>query len=191
MKVELREIAAVQMGYSFRSRVEVSEGGDIVVIQMKDLTDWGVVDAAGLVRVNLEGLKEHHLAKCGDLVFRSRGLAATSAILREDLGQAVVAAPLLRIRSNPEIILPEYLNWLINQPVAQAYLASRAKGTAMKMISKQALEGIEMMLPPLDRQRAIIDLVVLAEKEQALMAKLAHRRKQTISRKLMQLAQGE
>ena len=191
MKAELREIATVQMGYSFRSRLEVSEGGDIAVIQMKDLTDRGVVDIAGLAQVNLEGLKEHHLVKCGDLVFRSRGLAATSAILRVDLGQAVVAAPLLRIRTNPEIILPEYLNWLINQPVAQAYLASRAKGTAVKMISKQALEGIEVIPPPLDRQQAIIDLVALAEKEQILMARFADRRKQYISRKLMQLTQGE
>ena len=70
-------------------------------------------------------------------------------------------------------------------------MASRAKGTAIKMISKRELEEIEVSLPPLDRQQAIVNLVALAEKEQVLMAKLAHRRKQTISRKLMQLAQGE
>lgn len=39
MKMKIKKLATVQMGYSFRSRLEASEGGGVAVIQMKDLLD--------------------------------------------------------------------------------------------------------------------------------------------------------
>ena len=191
MGTELREIARVQMGYSFRTRLELMEPGEIAVLQMRDLTDENRVDCSGLLRIEMEKLKEHHLVKPGDLVFRSRGQVSTSAILTEDPGKAVVAAPLLRIRVNSDSVLPEYLHWFINQPTAQAFLASRAKGTAQKMISKQALESLVVSVPPLERQRTIAELAALAEIEQDLMKQLSGKRRQYISTILMQLAEGE
>ncbi|MBV1768612.1 MAG: restriction endonuclease subunit S [Candidatus Desulforudis sp.] len=191
MRTELRELARVQMGYSFRTRLELMEPGEIAVLQMRDLTDENRVDCSGLLRIEMEKLKEHHLVKPGDLVFRSRGQVSTSAILTEDPGKAVVAAPLLRIRVNSQSVLPEYLHWFINQPTAQAFLASRAKGTAQKMISKQALESLEVCVPPLDRQRTIVELAVLVEEEQNLMNRLAGKRRQYVSTIMMQLVEGE
>lgn len=191
MRTELRELARVQMGYSFRTRLELMEPGEIAVLQMRDLTDENRVDCSGLLRIEMEKLKEHHLVKPGDLVFRSRGQVSTSAILTEDPGKAVVAAPLLRIRVNSDSVLPEYLHWFINQPTAQAFLASRAKGTAQKMISKQALESLVVSVPPLERQRTIAELAALAEIEQDLMKQLSGKRRQYISTILMQLAEGE
>ena len=191
MGTELREIARVQMGYSFRTRLELMEPGEIAVLQMRDLTDENRVDCSSLLRIEMEKLKEHHLVKPGDLVFRSRGQVSTSAILTEDPGKAVVAAPLLRIRVNSDSVLPEYLHWFINQPTAQAFLASRAKGTAQKMISKQALESLVVSVPPLERQRTIAELAALAEIEQDLMKQLSGKRRQYISTILMQLAEGE
>lgn len=179
------------MGYSFRARLELMEPGEVAVLQMRDLTDENRVDCSGLLRIEMDKLKEHHLVRPGDLVFRSRGQVSTSAILTEDPGKAVVAAPLLRIRVNSQSVLPEYLHWFINQPTAQAFLASRSKGTAQKMISKQALESLEVSLPPLDRQRTIVELAALAETEQKLMNRLAGKRRQYVSTILMQLVEGE
>lgn len=191
MRVSLKKIAVVQMGYSFRARLEQLEAGEVAVIQMKDLTDQNRVDCGGLMRIDMEKLKEHHLVRPGDLVFRSRGLVTTAAILTEDPGTAVVAAPLLRIRVTHRNVLPEYLNWFINQWPAQAFLASHAKGTVQQMISKPALESLEIFMPSLAQQKAIAELAALGEKEQSLMQKLAERRRQYLSTMLMQLAQGE
>ncbi len=191
MKVELKEIAAVQMGYSFRARLEQLETGGVAVIQMKDLTDRNRVACLELARVDLPNLKENHLVQSGDLVFRSRGLSPTSALLTEDPGPAVVAAPLLRIRADRKTVLPEYLNWFINQPPAQAFFTSRAKGTAQQMISKQALDELEVYLPSLALQRQIVELTVLAEIEQELLQKLADKRHHYLSATLMKLALGE
>lgn len=190
MKVELKDIASIQMGYSFRARLESMDTGTVAVIQMKDLTDHNRVDSRALALVDMEKPKEHHLVKPGDLIFRSRGLVSTSAILVEYPGIAVVAAPLLRIRVTDHNILPEYLNWFISQTPAQTFFASQAKGTTQRMISKETMEGLEVFIPPLNRQRAIVTMASLAEEEQHIMKKLAEKRRQCVSTTLIRLAQG-
>ena len=192
MKKKLKEITSVRMGYSFRSRLEFSEGGGVAVIQMKDLLDDNTVGCDDLVRIDLDAVKEHQLAQRGDLVFRSRGHVTTAAVLLEDPGKAVVAAPLLRIRvTKPDKILPEYLNWYISQLDAQIFLTSRAKGTVQKMISKQAIEDLEVALPSLEKQKNIVELAMLSAREQTLLHSLADKRDQYISTVLMQFAKGE
>lgn len=191
MKIELHQIAAVHLGYSFRSRIEAKGTGAVAVIQMKDLTADNCVDCSGLTQVDMALPKAHHVARPGDLIFRSRGATATSAILTDDPGVAVVSAPLLRIRVDERVLLPEYLNWFISQAPAQSYLASRATGSAPKMITKEALESLEVFIPSLERQRVIAGLAALAEEEQDLLRRLAVKRRQFASTVLMQMAQGE
>ena len=192
MKTKIKKIATVQMGYSFRARLETSIMGRISVIQMKDLLEDNIVDCRTLTKVDMEAVKEHHLVQKGDLIFRSRGLVATAAILLDDPGEAVVAAPLLRIRvTKPDKVLPEYLNWYISQRDAQIFLTSRAKGTVQQMISKQVIEDLEVELPNLKKQKKIIELAALSALEQILCRTLADKRKQYISIKLMQIAKGE
>lgn len=190
MKILLKEIASVQMGYSFRSRIEQT-GGQTAVIQMKDLTVDNRVDCGQLVRVDMDSLKHHHLVRPGDLVFRCRGLMTTAAILAEDPGIAVVAAPLFRIRVTHETASPQYLHWFINQPPAQKYLTSHSRGTAQQMISMEALESLEIVVPSIERQRVIVELAALAEQEQKLIRDIAEKRRQYVSTMLLQSTEGE
>jgi len=187
----LKNIASIQTGLSFRSRIEPDADGNAVVIQMKDLTRGGCVECAHLHKVSLPGRNEQHLVKRNDLIFRSRGLVTTSAILKEDLEWAVVAAPLFRIRVTDQNVLPEYLNWFIAQESAQGFLIRRAIGTAQKMISKDVLQDLEIVIPTLDRQQQIIELAALEQQEQALLRQLAEKREEYVAGVLMQLAKGE
>jgi len=192
MEVAIKDIANVQVGYSFRSRLEVAKDGSVAVIQMKDLLDDNTVGCDGLVRVDLDGVKDHHLVCKGDLVFRSRGLVSNAAILLEDPGIAVIAAPLIRIRiTKPVRILPEYLSWYLGQRDAQVFLTSRAIGTAQKMISKEVIEDLGVFLPSLAKQRKIVELASLSAREQTLSSVLAEKRKQYISMVLTRFAKGE
>jgi len=191
MEIKVKNLASVQMGYSFRSRLEATENGDVAVIQMKDLRDDNTVDCDNLAKVHMKAVKEHHLAQKGDLVFRSRGHITTAAIILQEPGRAVVAAPLLRIRiTKKDRIIPEYLNWYIGQRDAQVFLTSRGKGTIQKMISKQELEEMEISLPDLEMQEHILELAALMTREQSLLNRLSHKREQYISKILMQHAKG-
>jgi len=190
MKTTIKHISTVQMGYSFRSRLEIEQEGNISVVQMKDLLKDNTVSCENIVKVEMDQskLQKHHLIKKGDLVFRSRGQITTSAILLKDLGKAVVASPLLKIRIiNPELVLPEYLNWYINQEDAQRFLTKRSKGTVHKMISKKAIEDLAVYVPDIQMQQHIIELARLSHLETILMDKISKKRSQYISKVLMDL----
>ena len=187
MKYKLKDIALVQMGLSFRSRIEPDADGNVAVIQMRDLTEDNKLDCRNLTTVNINDLNDHHLVKCKDLVFRSRGKTTTAAIIDQEPGRAVVAAPLFIIRAISEKLLPEYLYWFINLSSSQAFLHSRATGTAMTVIGKSAIDALEIPLPNRETQERIVALADLLNKEQRLMRALAEERKKLVKANQMQL----
>ena len=125
---KLRDLASIQLGYSFRSRIERIDLGRYAVIQMKDVTDDHRIAITDLTKIHADDAKEHHLARQNDLIFRSRGYSTTAALVDEAIGPAVIAAPLMRIRVLKDIVLPEYLCWFINLSSSQAFLSRRVYG---------------------------------------------------------------
>jgi len=173
--MKLSEIADVRMGYPFRSRLEHDPNGDIPVVQMKDIDDSDLVRLDGLVRISLPALKEHHLIRTGDLIFRSRGRTNSVALVAADLGRTIVAAPMLLIR--PRKVLPGYLHWFINLPATQAALAALAEGTSVRMVSKDAIADLDVPVPSMSGQQRVVEVAALARLEQTLVSELAARRK--------------
>jgi hypothetical protein len=185
--MKLGQVASIRMGYPFRSRLEHDAAGAIAVVQMKDIDDASLLHLEDAVRVNMPDFNEHHLIRQGDLVFRSRGRTNSVALISEDVGPAVLAAPMLLIR--PVDVLPAYLLWYINLPAIQAALAAQAEGTAVRMISKAALEQLVIEVPPLETQRRIVEIGQLAHLEAKITTKLMDRRKALIDGILMRKAQ--
>lgn len=188
MKIKLKMLASIQTGHSFRSKLEPDTDGNISVIQMKDLTEDNRLNSEELVQIDLQDLKEHHRVKINDLAFRSRGQTNTAAIIDQQLKDTVIAAPLLRIRVESNLILPAYLCWFINQPSSQAMLQSKATGTAVRMIGISALEELEVVVPSLDIQQKIIKIYQLSIDEQKLMNALAKKKEVLTDAILMHLA---
>ena len=186
----LKDIARVQMGLSFRSRIEPEADGAVAVIQMRDLTEDNKLSQRKLITVKMDSLNGRHLVKCKDLIFRSRGQTTTAAIVDTEIGRAIVAAPLLRIRVTSKCVLPEYLCWFVNQPSAQAFLHSRATGTAMTVIGKAALDALQVPLPALETQERIVALAYLSNQEQRLMRELAAKKEKLVRGIQMRWATG-
>ncbi|SMG64864.1 conserved hypothetical protein, partial [methanotrophic bacterial endosymbiont of Bathymodiolus sp.] len=97
MKTKLKAIASVQMGNSFRARLEPNSNGNVSVIQMKDLTPDNRLTRQDILRIEMADAKERHMVKSDDLAFRSRGQINTAALIETDFDACVIAAPLLRI----------------------------------------------------------------------------------------------
>lgn len=189
MKTTLATIAEVRMGYSFRSRLETHAEGDVAVIQMKDIDDANLLHPERLVRVQMPDLKDRHLVQAGDLLFRSRGVTNSAALVGGSLGRAVLAAPMLLIRPQTEVVEPAYLQWFINHPSTQATLAGHAAGTAVKMIGKGVLDHLKVVLPPLEKQRRIVEVAQLASREATLLEELRGRRKALLEGILLRSAE--
>lgn len=182
----LKELAEVQMGYPFRSRIEHDPQGDVAVIQMKDIDDTNLLHVEDAIRTTHAPGKAHHLLRAGDLLFRSRGCSNGAALVAEGIGPAVLAAPMLLIRPNK--VLPAYLCWYINAPATQAQLATLAEGTSVRMISAEALKALPVPLPSPAAQQHIIRLAAMAEREQSLVAQIATQRQRLTTHVLMKFA---
>ncbi len=185
---KLGQVASIRMGYPFRSRLEHDAMGAIAVVQMKDIDDASALHVEDAVRVELEDFKEHHLIRPGDLVFRSRGRTNSVALVSADIGPAVLAAPMLLIR--PVEVSPAYLLWYINLPATQATLAAQAEGTSVRMISKAALEVLEIPVPSRGKQQLIVEVSALATAEQCLLEQIAHARKRLADGVLLRYARN-
>lgn len=185
---KLGQVASIRMGYPFRSRLEHDATGAIAVVQMKDIDDASLLHVEDAIRVDLADVKEHHLIRQGDLVFRSRGRTNSVALISADIGPAVLAAPMLLIR--PVEVLPAYLLWYINLPTVQATLAAQAEGTSVRMISKAALEALEIPVPSRRKQQLIVEASALATTEQGLLEQIASKRKHLADGVLMRYAKN-
>ena len=186
---KLNDIAQIFLGVTFRSHIEAVSNGTLRVIQMRDLGDDNRVHFDRTIRVDHPIPKRGSLARWGDIIFRSRGQTHTAALLDQEIEEAViVAAPLLLIRPNIKRVLPGYLLWWINRPASQKYFASRAVGTAVKMVGRSSLTELEVSLPPRKQQRVIEQIFNLAAMEQHLLERLKKRREKYIEATLTQIA---
>lgn len=174
-KVLLGEVAQLFVGYPFRNTCVPGEQGMLTCF-LKDVDANGVLNVGALKRVEGTTPNATHVAKEGDVVFRSRGVNFVAALvphLSEDL---LVAAPMIRIEVEKDVLLPEYLVWFINSSYGAAYFKEFAKGTAMPLISKSVLEKMPVKLPSLESQKNIVDLVELNKREQRLLSEIATRK---------------
>ncbi len=191
MKTTLKNIAMIQSGHPFPRRIEADRNGAVSVIQMKDLPNELQLTSASPVRVDLKKIKNRYQLNTDDIIFRARGQTNTSIILKTDFGMAVASATLMTLRVSSDNVLPDYLCWWINQSVAQIHFERHAKGTSVRMISREALESLEINLPPIAVQRQIVELALLGEHEQELLSRLAAAEKKKLHSILIKTATEE
>lgn len=171
MKIS-RAINSITTGYQFRTRIEPDPDGNVAVLQVKDLRDDGALKSADLVRVRIEKDVELYTVQPNDVVFLSRGHKLFAVEMVNPPANAVVPNYFFILRPKTEIVLPAYLAWFINSPKAQAQLKLVHAGTHMPIVTKSDFEQIEIDVPPLDTQRAIVALAELAWREQQLLREL-------------------
>ena len=186
----LRLVASFRLGHSFRSRIDSRTDGAVAVIQMRDVPDAGVVNSDTLARISGAEVSRAEPVRPGDIVVTTRGEVARAAIVPSGLGSAIVAAPLLRIRVTSPDVMPAYLVWYLNGAKAQAELGRTAEGSNVKMIGRAALEALDVELPSIERQCAIVELAGHVARERLLQDQLQARRNQLLSHVMMHFAEG-
>lgn len=180
--MHLGELCNLSLGFTARDRLEPVATNGVLAVQLRDVQADEDVSSYALQRYAFENLAERYLIHGGEVLFRSRGAVNTAAVVGEELGEPAVALlPLMVIRANPDLVLPGYLAWAINQREGQRYLDSEAQGTNIRMIPKSVLERMDIPLPDLETQHRIISIHRLAKREGSLLRALADRREQFAS----------
>jgi hypothetical protein len=167
---ELRELADVITGSS-PDRGSVRD--TVFFIQIKDLDPL----RRALVPGSRPTAKRAVAAKVGDVLLAARG--GQAVITGDAAGEGLVGAyPTLDvylIRPDQTHLDPAYLAaWLSFKPVRSSLQASTT-GALIPRIPIGSLKSLSIPLPPLQRQRSIGALFLLAHGEAALLARLAAR----------------
>ena len=191
LKVKLKDIATIATGVTFRSRLSPIFDGRMKVIQMKDLGKDNIANLASTIRIESLKYSPKQVVELGDILFRSRGQVTTAALLDVQCSNVIVAAPLFKIRPDQSKVIPDYLLWAINQPSSQAYFASQAEGTMIKMVSKQSLEKLTIDLPSVNKQKIISKIGALASRERELLERIREKRFNQLQRKLQKISLEE
>ena len=108
----------------------------------------------------------------GDVIVAARGSSTDVCTASEGIFGAYISLDLYLVRPQPKRINSEYLQAVLELPATQAALASEKQGSGLARLPKDALEKIEIPLPPLHQQRLIAGLALSLEDEHKLLKKL-------------------
>ena len=192
LKMKLVDLAHIRAGHPFRGAVEAVPEGAIAVVQMKDIMPGGGVDWSSAVRTELVGRKEPDWLSDGDLLFVSRGSRYFAVCVDSPPAPAVCGPHLFHLTVKArELLMPEFLAWVVGQGPVQRQLLQAASGSLQLSVTRQALEALEIPLPPLATQRVVTDLAAAAARERAVLTALIQNRELQLEALASALAAGQ
>lgn len=184
MKIAIKNIANIQTGIFAKPIPE----GQIVYLQAKHFDENGKLISSLHPDLKAENISDKHLLQHGDVLFAAKGTKNFAAWYEKKNLPAVASTSFFVIRINGNFqnkILPEFLTWYINQPISQKFLKGKAVGTSIVSISKSVLEGLEISIPDLQTQKAILKITQLRNSEQNLKQQIETLREKQIQQQII------
>ena len=183
--------AEVRAGYPFRGGIEEVAGGDVGVIQMKDIESGGDVKWANVVRTELEGRRTQEWIEPGDVLFVARSPRFYAACVSHAPYTAVCSPHLLQLRVRAGMaLLPEFLAWQLNQTPMQRQIRSAAEGSNQLSIRRSVLAALTISVPSLETQYKIVNLAKAAREERALLETLITNREKQLDAIALSLSEA-
>ncbi len=126
--------------------------------------DLGIFDA-------VESLNKEYLTAIGDVIVRT-STPYTSVLIDEKTAGMVVSSNFVIIRCCNDILLPEYLFWLLNTETVKKDIFKNSAGNMLAAIKPQYFCDLDIELPGLREQKLIADFNMTARKELELLERL-------------------
>jgi len=188
---ELRTIASVRTGYTFREKIETRIEGDILVLQPKDIQDKSVFTDSARVQSSTLNSLETHVLKGGDILITNKGLKFAVFLFNKVQYKSIASSSFFVISPNQDVVIPEYLIWYLGQDDAKNYLVAKATGTVIPSITKPTIERLKVTLPSLETQKQIVELLQITSEELQKLAILQERKKELYNTFIWEAIDGE
>jgi hypothetical protein len=186
----LGDCAEVLPGFSVRGRMEHDPAGTHQLVVTRHLTDGVpyVYHPSHELRVDpgRRDTNPYRLGR-GDVLFMSRGTLNRAWVI-EQVPEPTIAPVSFYVIRPTEGLDGRYLAWYLNQVPAQAAIEQIRTGAGTPIVQRKAFQELEIVAPPLERQREVADLADLLARERelrALLAEAAERAHATIGRQLI------
>jgi restriction endonuclease S subunit len=181
LKALIKDITNIQTGI-FAKPAGI---GELVYLQSRHFDEYGQLHSALHPDLVAEGISEKHLLKNGDVLFAAKGTKNFAAVFENHNEPSVASTSFFVIRLTDKKVLPQYLAWFLNNHTTQTLLKGQAIGTSIPSISKQVLENLEIPVPNIKTQEAIVEISKLRNKEKALKQKIETLREKQIQQQII------
>ncbi|RAX50307.1 hypothetical protein DQ353_04950 [Arthrobacter sp. AQ5-05] len=187
-QVQLGEVCAVRSGFTSRTRLETAALDGTLTVQQGDINADGQYASETALRTMTPAASKQHYVDQGELVFRSRGPFWGACAITGIDEPVLAVAPLFILHPDPDVLDHGYLAWFLGRPLARHYFDSEAQGTGVKMVTKPALEALQISLPSLDIQHRIAAVAALSAEETRIRDRVASLRQAVVGHHLDRLA---
>lgn len=177
-QIPLGSLCEVTAGPSGSLLDTLHDGPDgVPVISPPDLTDHHTVDTRRLRRVPWGEAKRlsRFALREGDLLVVRQGTLGRLALIEAEHATWFYGSSCLRLRPRREFVLPAYLvSYLSYPPVQRALLGQSLPGTVPSLNSTM-LNELPVTVPPLDRQRSVVEAVADVDARIRIQRQMADR----------------
>jgi len=181
LKTLIKDITNIQTGL-FAKPAGI---GELVYLQSKHFDEYGQLHSVHHPDLLAEGISEKHLLKDGDVLFAAKGTKNFAAVFENHNEPSVASTSFFVIRPTDNKVLPQFLAWFLNNHTIQTLLKGQAIGTSIPSISKQVLENLEIPIPDIKTQKAIVEISKLRNKEKSLKQKIETLREKQIQQQII------
>lgn len=172
------------MFYSLNQLASFSSGiyakaqplANTLYLQVGDFDATGKFKNKATPMLNGDSVKPTHLLREDDILFAAKGANNFAAVYASASKKAVASSSFIVIRLNSDFkndVVPGFLAWQLNHPTVLEPLKKSAVGSAMPSITIQQLSTVMIQVPSIEKQKLIISLHELQQKEKELMNRLA------------------
>lgn len=108
----------------------------------------------------------------GDVLFNAKGRRFFAVVYNGQYNQTVAGSSFLILKVKNKTLTPDYLAWFLNHPETLKTFEIKILNQTMPMVTKKELEVLEIMIPSLEAQRNIVELVGLNKRKRQIQQKL-------------------
>lgn len=164
----IKDIASVITGYTFRSALKSHKNGLMAVVQAKDILDNLYITRDSLTKIDLQKYQTRAIVKENDIVISSRG-SFRASIIRGDTANMIASSSVYILRIEDKNILPKYLAIYLNTIEGQKKIKEKMTGSVIKTILRRDLENVKIPIPNKETQNTIISLYQNNQAQQKLL----------------------
>lgn len=134
------------------------DAGSIGVLNISNIGEYEI-DFDGIDHISEPERKiSNYILQDGDLVIPARGTAMRCAIFHPRNFICIASSNLIVIRTNPKMLIPEYLKIFLDSPIGRKIISSMQQGTSAINLNYKDLVGMEVPMPTLAEQKKNVEL---------------------------------
>lgn len=153
--MRIEEFSNIRIGHAFRGRLANVSDGNVLVIQPKNILSDGSICFGSEEPLRTDAAVTKPIAP-GDVLVVNRGRFAAAIFEASDSATWIVPSSVLILSITDQSVLPEYVACYFNSSNGQHVFMRHCEQTTIPFIGAGNLGRINIPIPSLDRQHALV-----------------------------------